>query len=271
MRMRLLTGLGLFLLGSIATTVNAAEAAPAADAPPGVYSWTGVYVGANFGWGQNNDRGSEYCVDNLGVLNGAGCQVPPPGVTTHASGSGAVGGGQVGYNVQQGQTVLGVETDLQASGISGTTTVNGPFPFAGIPGVLAVPPGLFTARDKINWFGTVRVRVGYVPGERTLFYITGGPAYGHVTATSLFTAPNVGTVYQGRVSTTKAGWTVGGGIEYAVDANVSAKLEALYEDLGHITVLGNEVPLLFLPSGYQHNKNFINSGTIIRVGLNYRF
>jgi outer membrane immunogenic protein len=242
--------------------------APYLKAPAPVHNWTGFYIGANIGGGWNRGGGDEFCIDPTGVLNAAACQVLPSG--SHVNSSGIIGGGQLGYNWQIGQTVLGFETDFQGSDIQGSTTVTGPFGFAGAPG-LALPAGMYTASEKIDWLGTVRGRVGFVAWDRALIFATGGLAYGHIVANSLFTAPNVGTNYSGSASVTKTGWTVGGGFEYAFTNNWSAKIEGLYYDLGSITVVGNETPLLFLPAGFQHNSRFDNAGAIVRGGLNYMF
>jgi outer membrane immunogenic protein len=241
------------------------KAQPPPPAP--VYSWTGFYIGGNIGGGWADDRGDTFCFDFAGVLNGPTCQVLPSGAG-HINASGIIGGGQLGYNWQIGQAVVGVETDFQGSDIHGSTTVNGPFGFAGIPGLIALPPGVFTASERIDWFGTARGRVGFAAWDRALIFATGGLFYRHISANSLFTAPNAGTIYSGSASETKAGWTVGGGLEYAFTNNWSAKIEGLYYDLGSITVAGIETPHM---AGYQHNKNFDNTGAIVRVGLNYQF
>ena len=94
----------------------------------------------------------------------------------------------MGYNWQTGQIVLGIETDFQGADIRGSTTVGGPFGFAGPPPGVALPAGIFTASEKIDWFGTVRGRVGWVPWDRVPIFATGGLIYGHVVADSLFTA-----------------------------------------------------------------------------------
>jgi outer membrane immunogenic protein len=81
----------------------------------------------------------------------------------------------------------------------------------------------------------------------------------------------VGASYIGRRSSTEIGRTIGGGVEYALTQNISAKLEGLYYNLGKETVVGAETPLIFAPNGYQHNKAFDTDGGLIRVGLNYKF
>jgi outer membrane immunogenic protein len=256
-------------LTQIASAADLPRKAPPAPLLPPVFNWTGFYVGANIGGGWARDHGDHFCIDPTGVLNPPNCQVLPPG-SEHISSSGIIGGGQMGYNWQTGQIVLGIETDFQGSDIHGSTVVGGPFGFAGLPGV-ALPAGSFTASEKIDWFGTVRGRVGWVVWDRALIFATGGLFYGHIKANSLFTAPNVGTIYSGSSSETRAGWTVGGGVEYAFNNNWSGKIEGLYYDLGSITVVGNETPLTFLPGGFQHNKDFDFKGGIVRVGLNYLF
>ncbi|WP_249153093.1 outer membrane protein [Bradyrhizobium sp. AUGA SZCCT0240] len=83
-----------------------------------------------------------------------------------------------------------------------------------------------TANYKLDWFGTVRGRVGFVPTERVLLYATGGLAYGHLLASAPLIPLSWGS--------TRAGWTVGAGAEAAIDRNWSVKLEYLYMDLGDI-------------------------------------
>jgi outer membrane immunogenic protein len=248
--------------------------AAGASAPidPG-YNWSGFYLGLNVGAGWNRDRGPASCVDNFGVLNGPDCQVLPAGTTGAVSAAGVVAGGQLGYNWQYGRMVLGLEADFEGSGISGTSNVNGPFGFAvsAGPGDVALPAGAYTATEKLDWFGTLRGRLGYAALDRALIYVTGGLAYGHISASTNFTAPNVGTIYPGDTSTTNIGWTVGGGVEYAFTDDLSARVEGLYYDLGTATVIGNEIPPTFTPFPFQHNKTFDANGAIFRVGLNYRF
>lgn len=246
----------------IASAADLVRKAPAYTPLPPPYSWTGFYVGANIGAGWARDHGEHFCLDPTGVA-AASCQVLPPG-SEHISSSGIVGGGQMGYNWQTGQMVLGIETDFQGSDIHGSTTVCGPFGFAGFPG-FALPAGIFTASEKIEWFGTVRGRLGWAAWDRALIYATGGLFYGQIVANSLFTAPNVVTGYSGSSSVTRAGWTVGGGFEYAFTNNWSGKIEGLYYDLGGITVVGNESPLRFPPGGFQHNKNFELPGRLFAL------
>src|SRR5262249_9132535 len=147
--------------------------APAYTPPPPAFSWTGFYVGANIGWGWTRDHGEHFCVLPTGHLGVNDCQVLPSPGSEHISASGVIGGGQLGYNWQIGQIVLGIETDFQGADIHGSTTVGGPFGTVGIPGLFN-PAGFFTASEKIDWFGTVRGRVGWVAWDRALVFATGG-------------------------------------------------------------------------------------------------
>ena len=169
-----------------------------------VYNWTGGYVGINGGGG----LGSTGSVDT----------------------SGGVFGGTLGYNWQQGQAVFGLETDIQWSGIDGTTVV----------GVVPVTAGS-------DWFGTVRGRLGFA-ADRALFYVTGGLAYGNVN----LSAPTFASV-----STTNTGWTLGGGVEFALQGPWTAKVEYLHVNLGSVssaTIASTDVDV-----------------DVVRAGLNYRF
>jgi outer membrane immunogenic protein len=174
---------GLTLLGTIGAA-RGADVIPgisrpyAAPAPAyAVYNWMGFYIGGNLGyqWGD----------------------IAP------ADPSGGAFGGQVGYNWQYGQLVIGAETDVQWSNAEDTVT---PVKFAN------------------TWFGTVRGRVGYAMNN-VLAYGTGGFAYGGVELSS-------GGVSQ---SKTHFGWTLGVGAEVGLTPNWTAKVEYLYFDLTNQT------------------------------------
>jgi outer membrane immunogenic protein len=224
--------LGLALL---ATTVLVGSAS-AADirrpaykapmlAPVSVYNWTGFYVGVNVGysWGRQDAT-----LDGFGSVG-----------SSHVNG--IIGGGQIGYNWQINNIVLGLETDFQGSGQRGD---------GGVPGVA-------TFTNRLDWFGTVRGRLGYA-FDRWLPYVTGGWAYGHgdfsgiVTGVGPFSASN-----------TYSGWTVGGGLEYAFLNNWSAKLEYLHINFGDGPVAA-VVPGTNIAAGRLKDD-------IVRVGLNYKF
>jgi outer membrane immunogenic protein len=129
--------------------------------------------------------------------------------TYSASPSGFVGGVQIGYNWQFDQFVASVEVDFQGGRLKG-----------GVSGGAA--PYTFNAETKVDWFGTVRARIGYSPVERLMVYATGGLAYGHVKSYMSYAG------YESSVSKTKTGYTVGGDAKYAFDSNLSMKTEYFY-------------------------------------------
>jgi len=144
--------------------------------------------------------------------------------------SGALVGGTLGYNWQVGQMVYGLEGDLDWSNLRGSAAC-----------------GLTTCEVRNSWLGTVRGRLGFAV-DRFMPYITGGLAVGDIRT-------NVAGVGSG--STTKAGWTLGAGVEFAMAAPWTVKLEYLYADLGRGGgVAGTDASL---------------RANILRAGLNYRF
>ena len=142
------------------------------------YNWTGFYVGGNIGysWGRSNDTST--------LTNGAGTVVFTSIDRTNLDG--IVGGGQIGYNWQTQNWLWGVEADIQGTDEKGSRaftcptavcTPNVPGFFAAVIPGPAVPVAL---NQKIDWFGTVRGRVGVLATPKVLFYATGGLAYGEV-------------------------------------------------------------------------------------------
>jgi len=171
---------------TMTVAMSAAGSAAAADLPRGpapyypppasVYNWTGFYAGLNLGyeWGKVTSS-----------------SIDPSGIA---------GGGQIGYNWQVGQFVLGAETDIQASAADDTFA---PYKFSN------------------PWFGTLRGRAGFAINN-VLLYGTAGLAYGDLKA-------EFGGLDE---SKTLVGWTGGLGMEVGFTPGWSAKVEYLYMDLG---------------------------------------
>jgi len=230
---RILTaGVGLLALAGSIGAASAAdlgrryEPAPQAPVvvPPPVFTWTGFYIGANLGYGWSDIKGN---------LNGIG--------RVSGNGDGVVGGGQIGYNWQMGSFVVGLETDFQGSSGSGDVRNRG-------------GGNILNATAETPWFGTVRGRVGYAMNQ-WLFYVTGGGAYGESTLKGRLN----GVAFNR--SKDYWTWTVGGGVEAALNQNWSVKAEYLY--------LGTPDSVA-LPPGTRAKSGDINSN-IIRVGVNYHF
>jgi len=233
--------------------------APLAPAP---YSWTGFYVGANvgYGWGESTgDLDPNFPTSNnaVGAVNGGFIQshlgVKPAGF---------IGGGQLGYNWQDGSWVWGLEADLQGSGIKDSKTIL-------FPGSALLVPSTTVASDKLDWFGTVRPRAGFLVTPGVLLYGTGGLAYGDVKASVQETGnPIAAGSFGGATNETRVGWTVGAGVEWKVTNNISVKAEYLHVDLGTTTV--HTVDPVNFPTNFFDYK-FKNVDEIARGGINYKF
>jgi outer membrane immunogenic protein len=255
-----------------------------AKAPPAVQqSWDGFYVGGNVGYGWGTNRKVSYSPNDpestFIFITGAGA--PPP---VSFKESGALGGLQLGYNWQLNRNWLaGLETDFDWSGVKGSGLSAGTIAAAG-PGTIAAP-----VNEQVTWFGTVRGRLGYLPMNDLLTYVTGGVAYGHVSHTGSYVnnGPFFGNTiggftafcatgvacYAGSSSTTAAGWTVGAGFEYALGKNWSLKAEYLYVNLGsHSLTQTALVPLNPAATLSSFNANYSSTAlNVARVGLNYHF
>src|SRR5450432_182127 len=134
--------------------------APIMDPP---YNWTGAYVGLNAGYSWGNQSNTLTTAAGATVLANSNSN----------SLNGFIGGGQVGYNWQVNQWVLGLEADFQGSAQTGSGTFF--IPTSGV--ILVVPSTSFSYTDNLDWFGTVRGRLGWAQQGRWLPYVTGGWAY----------------------------------------------------------------------------------------------
>ncbi|MFG1392104.1 outer membrane protein [Xanthobacter agilis] len=230
-----------FLLATVALAALSAPAAAAdlatkypvkAIAAP-VFSWTGFYIGANFGYG--GDKFSQDLVA-LGVTVGS--------VDTQSSGW--MVGGQLGYNYQfANNVVVGLETDLQWANISGQSSG------------INLGGTNWIAGSNVDYFGTIRARLGYA-FDRFLPYITGGAAYGNIQHTLI---EGYGVYPSLSGSNTSWGWTIGAGAEYAITNNWTFKAEYLYVDLGSSN--SGALDLVTLNSSAKFNT--------MRAGVNYKF
>jgi outer membrane immunogenic protein len=271
--------IGIAAIASLTTGALAADLAPRpyTKAPPpviAVYDWTGFYLGLNGGYSWGNSSNTY----TTGL----------PAFTTSQNMNGWVFGGQAGYNWQFNRSwVFGLEGDIDATGQRGTTAL-GPITavtvFVPPPGAAALPTVTTTVtssatfQESLSWLATARARLGVLPSDRVLLYVTGGLAVGEVKSTSTagittttalsFGVPPGPTAAAFLASSTsdRVGWTVGAGIEGALGNNWTAKLEYLYVDLGTINNafagLGGFAPLT-ISSRVTDN--------IVRAGVNYKF
>jgi len=221
---------------------KAPSPAPAPVAP--VSGWTGFYLGGNIGYAWGSDSKTSTGIETI-----TGTAIDPGTATLHPNGG--FSGIQSGYNWQFAPTwLVGYESDFQYGRIKGSASclvhcgAQNAFPF--------VTYQSFNVTDRLNWFGTVRGRFGYVAGP-ALLYVTGGLAYGQVERQANLAG---NTFFIGGFSgsfdntTTKVGWTLGGGLEAKLAgwfpswmgswAGWSGKIEYLYIDLGHVNDNLNE-------------------------------
>jgi outer membrane immunogenic protein len=251
-------------LGSLGVASAADLARPMytkAPPPPPMYNWTGFYVGVNVGgsWGHQDVTGAG--TGPLGTFV----------ITNSTHVDGVIGGGQIGYNWQGmgSPWVFGLEADIQGSGQKGDGAfgvAGGPFTIPGGPTV-TIPPSAAAYEDKLDWFGTVRGRIGYAIGDqgRWLPYITGGLAYGEDKISGSGSLGSIAglTPVAFSQSKTDVGWTVGAGIEWAFWDKWSAKLEYLYMDLG------DSQTIVLAPAATLTTNHMTDN--IVRVGANLHF
>jgi outer membrane immunogenic protein len=271
MKKILLTGAALAtLIGTPALAADMAVKAPPMPAPVPAWSWTGFYIGVNAGyaWGDSNHNSILSCPGAVGTCT---YSIPANLATVTAAASGSVrpqsftGGGQAGYNWQAGAWVYGVETDLSAFKLKGSRAAAGPFPAAASSfavGTSLEADGLFTAR----------ARLGVLITPAALLYATGGLAVTELKLANTF-ADNFTPQTLGASSNnvTKAGWAVGGGVEWKFVPQWSAKLEYMYVDFGSVSttlVTNNAFAFPFVNS---MSTSADLKANIVRVGLNYQF
>jgi len=237
-----------------------------APAPPECdYTWTGFYFGANVGYGWGNANVDFDPLPDPATFFSLEPQSLDPNP------DGFIGGGQLGYNWQWNKwLVLGAEADFQGTDMEGHDRRQ---PFNDITGSIANgDPGVFLeAHERMQWFGSARARIGIVPMCRLLIYATGGFAFGNVDY-SAQTNFNNGITYPVSFSETNTGWTVGGGLEWALSHHWSVKAEYLYYDLGNQDKTQNQL-FFGVPQGppFFIHYDFETSGNIVRGGLNFKF
>jgi outer membrane immunogenic protein len=210
--------------------------------PPPVFSWTGVYIGGQIGyqWGNGETVGPFPVTTPAGA---AGVFASEP----NNSPNGIVGGAHLGYNYQINQFVVGLEGDIEGTGVHRS-------------GIDAT--GTLSASESIPVQGSVRGRVG-VTWDRALLYATGGLAVGdlHASLTNLTTGAN------DTFNAVRLGWTVGGGVEYAVTNNWLVRAEYRFTDYGTITNV--DVNGVFFGGPFTLPRQETNNS--VRVGFSYLF
>jgi outer membrane immunogenic protein len=245
-----ITAMAVSAFALISVPASAADMpvkAPPPAAAPIPYSWTGCYLGGNVGgaWQHN------HTLDELVDFDTGGDQA-----------SNVIGGGQVGCDYQfAGNLVIGIQ------GMFDWTDLHGSHPYLG--GNSSVDE---TLGVKTKWIGTLTGRIGYSFWPQSLLYFKGGGAWVRIDYSDVDPA----VPYAGQASTTRSGWTVGGGFEYAFLPNWSWFFEYDYINLGS----RNEQltygcgPICVFPGyTFPNPYPFSMSHNISEVlaGINYRF
>lgn len=234
-------------LAIAATLLVASGSAFAADLPPApapvlkavayvpAFSWTGLYLGGQVGYGWADAESS------LSIPGS------PDYATSSGSPNGVFGGGFVGYNYQfASNLVVGIEADVNGGSLDSTNSVT----FYGVE-IAEV-----SAKHELEWFGSVRARVGYA-FDRFLPFVTAGYAFGSVQTSYMASNERVSP------SENVSGWTVGGGLEYAFTDNILARIEYRYTDYGDVSS--------YLPYYYSLTVDHAYTTNDVRLGVSYKF
>jgi outer membrane immunogenic protein len=237
------------ILGAVAALVLGPTAVSAADLPVkaapvpiAIYDWTGFYIGVSGGGSIGN---SDHIDAATGLSDAAGYNI-----------RGGMVGGTVGYNWQVSNFVFGFEGDASWVSEYGSNSDIGP---AAVTFVNGGGNPLFQSFTKETWMATARARAGYAVNN-LLFYATGGFAAAGVEAGVKDGSTNA---LLASATSTRNGWTAGGGLEWGFAPNWSAKFEVLYmkfESKSFLTIQA-EGPRSSVPL----------DDTIARAGINYRF
>jgi len=223
-----------FAGGGLAADLPSASGPPVFTPPPSpVFSWAGLYVGAQVGY-QGGATRAFFATDPGNAYLGP---------ETPFNQQGVVAGLHLGYNWQMSQFVFGLEGDIEGSSFSGEKVDFAAYSFTD------------TLRTPVE--GSIRGRVGYTV-DRALFYATGGSAFesNRYTVVDPYGADSATT---GRV-----GWTAGVGVEYAIDPHWSVRAEYRYTNYGTISF-----PFTNLAPGYELRQQETDSR--VEGGVSYKF
>jgi outer membrane immunogenic protein len=230
------------------------EATKALYSPAPAFSWDRFYMGGNAGgsWASNNSSNTDYISQST---------------YSHTQNTGrATAGLQAGYNYQVGKLVAGVEADINYGGFKGEEEmVNSTTYYS----------SSVISSSEVDWFGTVRARIGLAPIDRLMIYATGGLAYGSVKTGYAISVSN-GALYSASApsqASVQFGWSAGAGAEYAILNNVSFRVEYLHVDLGTAdfsSTLYTIIPAVG-PYWVRMNATSDTAFDIARAGVNWLF
>jgi len=250
-------------VSSVASTQIASAAdmpikAPVAPAPV-AFNWTGWYIGANggYGWGSSNISATPLPSTSFSfpfrifIAENHPRSLDP---------NGAIAGGQVGYNWQVSNWVLGLEADFNYFRLTDSFALTPTAVLLGASGTIST-----------RWLATGRARVGFAI-DRWLVYGTGGLAVGRVNYSETIAVAGGATgvnSFSASITENRVGWTIGGGVEWAFAPNWSAKAEYLYLNLGGMSVTALNSSPLAPDRVFAYTADL--KANLVRGGINYRF
>ena len=220
--------------------------------PPPIFTWTGLYLGGQIGYAWARDNGE--------IIN------PAPGIPGLPSSiflpftlnpNGVIGGAHAGYILEisgwnwfsSSGVVIGLEGDVDGTSLSRTA------------GVGAFPPFFQgTLKTQAPVQGSIRARLG-IAWDRVLVYGTGGAVFADFT--NFYNTLPLGGIDQ--ITSTRSGWTVGGGLEYAFTNNWSLRAEYRYSDFGHRNDFS---PIALFPNSFVRHHLTENQ---VQAGFSYKF
>lgn len=284
------------------------KAAPPPPPPP-VFSWTGFYGGGNFGAGLSRNQFSQDAFQSSFFTSASFDPAQFFGITPGtalgtANGLGPLGGFTAGANWQVPGTpwVFGIEGEFMFSDLQGSTSnsqsqafalTEFPFLDGSLFGFTAFANNNFNEQLSTNVrdIATITGRFGIAagPGGQTLWYVKGGGAWAKTNWDEQFSASGLGcfsivTTFcsafdangTANADTSKWGWVVGTGVEWALWNNLSAKIEYEFIDFGgqDLSLNGNQtINSTFgsLNTEYTRNIHVDQQIHVVKVGLNYRF
>lgn len=258
----LLAAVTVIGFASVASAADMPVKGPVYKAPVAIpYSWTGFYVGGSVGarWADVDWDTTE--------LNIGGA----PDQSTRSANFDSTsfrGGLYVGYNWQFAPLwIVGLEGDIAWADNSKT--------IASLPGIdgprygyIAAPGDSTSVREKSD--ASVRGRLGYLVSPTMLAYATGGVSWLRIETQA--TCVVTGTGWCGRphdetYTTTKAGWTIGGGLEWMLTPNWLARAEYRYADYGTVS----QTYFVVSATPDRFNANIKVTTQTALVGLAYKF
>ena len=261
---KLFASASLLALGSAtALAADLPMKAPPMMAPVSAFSWTGCYIGAHVGGGSQHDS---FTQDNTFATS----PFPSSGEGfsgNTGTGKGAVAGGQLGCNYQDGNAVFGLEGEGYWSGIKTTTGWSESDNFGDFDNFTQ------TVKNKSDY--TIAARIG-IAFDRTLVYGKAGWAWGNFSFGSVFNEGCTGcTTFTDSLTASKTlnGLLLGAGIEHAFAPNWTVKLEYNFIDYGSAQanfsecITGDTPPCTTNPFATSQHV----TKQIFKVGFNYLF